>query len=452
MSDQQDEEEVVGPMAFVPDWDEDALDADEPLRILSIDGGGIYGLSGALLLRRLCEKNEEFLSEGKQVHLLSGCSSGAVNALLLAKYKNPRSAVLNGELERFWTEFGTFSNSNPWSALTGMMGLTSLFSAEDFLLQLHRYFEDRTLKDLEQAVFISTFNFTGASNEDRKHGFLKQVQAERSPWMFNAWKPDRPPPAQQPTRAGQRQAHWQPKFFDNVLKDDDDADYLVEDVAYAAATPPAFRAILGGLGDGAQFNSNPTVPAMAFMLEVMENFRIRLTGKGARTKTDLTWMPQLEKFCEEQIESMKAGGRGKVDAHALIGDTLRRIVVLSVGSGQRLPAYAWESSDFGFKSFGQVPTNPWMGANDPVSSFALDAASEEAEFIAKSLLTSRRSIRLNPPLNPMPTVLAAFYMQYPSMRKTIVDNIYQAADSGEAQRAVAATAEFLEDVYHSKIE
>ena len=85
--------------------------ANGRLRILSVDGAGIYGLTGAIWLRRLCLEDPSFLAPGN-VNLFAGISAGAINVLLLAKEPDPRRAVLDGRLERFWQEpIGAFPNS-----------------------------------------------------------------------------------------------------------------------------------------------------------------------------------------------------------------------------------------------------------------------------------------------------------------------------------------------------
>src|SRR3954468_13177233 len=92
------------------------------LRILSIDGAGLYGLTAAIWLRRLCEAEPTFL-DGTDVHLFAATSSGAVNCLLLARHERPREALLAGELEKFWKQPAVFPNSNKLSSVASMFGI-----------------------------------------------------------------------------------------------------------------------------------------------------------------------------------------------------------------------------------------------------------------------------------------------------------------------------------------
>src|SRR5690242_19279812 len=105
--------------------------APNPIRIVSIDGGGIYGLTSATWMRQLCERDPNFLKPtgpGAQIPLLAGISSGAVNALLLAKEPDPRQALLDGVIQAFWKEpIGAFSHSNPWTAWWSLYGVGGWF-------------------------------------------------------------------------------------------------------------------------------------------------------------------------------------------------------------------------------------------------------------------------------------------------------------------------------------
>jgi len=100
-------------------------DQDPPYRILSMDGGGIYGVFTALMLGALCKKDPDFL-RNDQITLFAGTSAGAINALLLAKEDNPRRAIESRELEHFFEDERVYSNKlNPVAGALSYLALTS---------------------------------------------------------------------------------------------------------------------------------------------------------------------------------------------------------------------------------------------------------------------------------------------------------------------------------------
>ncbi|HEY8209168.1 MAG TPA: patatin-like phospholipase family protein, partial [Myxococcaceae bacterium] len=213
--------------------------ATQRIRILSIDGAGLYGLTAAIWLRRLCEADERFLS-GDDVQLFAGTSSGAINCMMLARHERPRDAVLSGELEKFWKQPGIFANTNPLSAFFSVFGVTGWFSSKDFISTLQATFGDLRLKDFKHQVFVSSFSWVGSEQQSIS-----------------------------PTRQSAR--HWKPKYWSNPdLIDEPDREARAVDVAYAAAAPPVFRPIVSGFGDGAQFTPNPSVEAVAWMLNYLD--------------------------------------------------------------------------------------------------------------------------------------------------------------------------------------
>ncbi len=358
------------------------------IRILSLDGGGIYGLIGAIWLRKLCEGNPRFL-DGNDVDLFAGCSSGAINALLLASKERPRDAILSGELERFWTSPGIFANTRPLRYMMSHMGLRSWFSDVDLLDQLRGAFGDLEMGELPHHVHISTFNWTGS-------GKLKR------------------------SRAGQGGTrHWKPKFFGNIFPDDEDFDDPVAEIAYAAATPPMFRPMRNGLGDGASFNGNPSVSALA---QVVRAYHVHADGSVhvLRSKLKLS----------------------KEGASENVGAVLARVALVSMGSGQQLPYYFLGDIDFG-SLFTKLPSNIFTGVPWPPVAYVLDAATGEAEFITKQLIGRQRALRLNPPTVGMPTIMASLMARNPLLRGQIIRQIYWATEGQATRDAIAAGLEFL---------
>jgi predicted acylesterase/phospholipase RssA len=201
---------------------------DPPFRVLAMDAGGIYGTFTAIMLRKLCERDENFLKEG-QVTLFAGSSAGAINALILAKEENPRHAVLEErKLERFFKDSRTYSNrQNPVAGALSLVGLASWSGKADFYSILEDYFGDMKMKDLKHRVMVTAFDLRG-SPED----------------VF-----------------GQRE--WQPRIFYNFPDGEPDRELYVKDVAYGAASPPTLRPVRNGITDGGFFASDPTAFAIA---------------------------------------------------------------------------------------------------------------------------------------------------------------------------------------------
>ena len=283
-------------------------------------------------------------------------------------------------------------------------------------------------------MLISTFNWTGTVDQERMgtsevgahpdQPFARRFVAEDDAELWS-------------TRAGQRQRHWRPKFFDNLTPDDEDNTALAAHVAYAAAAPPGFRALFNGLGDGASFNANPSVPALA---RVVNSF----TAQGEA----------------DEVALYPVASRGDVRSFIIgeadpryydrVGMILRRTAVLSVGSGQVLPYYGFLDFNFGFLTFMMTPTNPWRGVFAPPTLYSLDPAAEESDYIIKQLLTRERALRLNPPINEVPTILAAFLARSTWHREWLIQAIYAATETAEASRAIENAAAFLHADYQRR--
>jgi len=382
------------------------------IRVLSMDGGGIYGLTGAYWLRQLCEQDPKFL-DPDCIHLFAGCSSGAINSLLLAMEESPREAVLSGRLEAFWKDPRVFENTSPTGKWTSMMGLTSWFHADDFLAVLSDYFGDRTLDDLKHTVQISAWNWTGDSRAAR-HAAPEPPKAPPGfEWMqptISMWH------AAATGQLRHQTAPWRPKFFQNLVDDDPDGAERLTDVAYWAATPPGFRPMRSGLGDGASFNANPAVPALALI--------VATSRRWDETR-------KHRKIAKDRLGQ-------KPDAVQVLG----RVALFSIGSGQRLPHYCLSNFDLSSSLFQNLPTNPLIGALASPTYYSLDAATEEAEFITRQLV-GHRTYRLNPGVLNTPTVLAAWLARFPMARDALLQQIRAASCEPASAKAVEAGLKFL---------
>jgi hypothetical protein len=255
------------------------------------------------------------------------------------------------------------------------------------------------------------------------------------------------------TRAGQTKNHWRPKFFDSHGLTSSDHDVKVADIAYAAACVPGLRSLRGGLGDGASFNANPSVGAVAHLLEQWEacvEFGLELTEKTSNAgASDGSPREQIRRILSDgldikKVEEAKLKDRKWVET-AGKGVVLGWTRVLSVGSGQALPALGYSNIDVGFDLWQKLPTNPFDGVSLPSNLFALDAPATAAEFTLRRLLDDERSLRLNPDLMPIPTVMASMMAINPVMRAYITRMIYDQTDSEKSKTAVARAAQFIEE-------
>jgi patatin-like phospholipase len=383
-------------------------------RILSLDGGGLYGLTSALWLRQLCEQDEKFLSEG-DVDLLAGCSAGALNALLLARETNPRKFVLAGGLEEFWRQPGTFSNSNPFTAFWSLFQVTAWFGAEDLLRLLRDEFGDMTLGDLPNGVLITSFNWTGRPYpwEAPPH---PPAGCPPGTDPCNPWAAFGAPGAGLSGSGAVSSRGWRPKFFKNFPHDELDRRCRIVDVAYAATTPPGLRAVLNGFGDGGAFNACPCADAIAAAV------------------------------AEERHEDRKPTDFRPVQ------NVLKNLRMLSLGVGAKRASYWLSFFDLSILQFGWLPTNPPVGNWYPQGvSVGLDGPTEEAVYIAEQLLASRFH-RLNPSLLEMPTMVAVLWSRFPLVRESLTQQIYAAVETRDSKLAVGRALEFLDHGWHDRHE
>jgi hypothetical protein len=407
--------------------------------ILALDGGGIYGLTEALLLRKLCESCEWFLG-GDDVQVFAGCSAGAINALLLAQYERPREAVLAGELEAFWQDAGTFSNTNPVEASLSYFGVTPWFSDGDFLHLLGKYFGERTLDDLCQHVVVTTFNWVGGKPDFS--GMPPHV-----PWPFTMLRPEAYAPY-----AGKNEA-WGPLCFHNftppegwdAATDPRGKDYLgphyrLVDVAYAAAAPPGLRRMRGGIGDGGSFNANPAMTALGVTKYYIDfvrrhsDFEVFLRQEAM--EGDLETPGQVRDVLDEYKEEYRDPSLGNAWS-------LDKIAVFSIGSGQAMPSSFLRDVDLGPAILARMPTNPANGVFYPTGAYAVDPATLDAELVCRRLLTHHFH-RLNPPILPMPTLVAVYLSRFPWMLRAFVKQIHDAVETNTSRDAITEALGFLE--------
>ena len=380
-----------------------------PVRVLSLDGGGIYGYTAALWLKELCKRDSEFLTPGN-VWLFAGCSSGALNSLLLARHEDPREALLDGVLDRFWADCEGIFTVQP-------AVFRSMFSEKAFLELLERHLgEETVLGELPQNVLISTFDWHGRQTyPDFEVGNRVDPSVpywERAPDRGDHDESDRALLDEKVfrKRVGVTR-HWQPRFFSNVLYEQDDR-YRAAEIGYGAATPPGLRAIRGGIADGASFSANPSARAVSTIARL------------------------------QRLAHWRARSRGQPDAK--VGGALGRTRVLSLGAGTDLPYLDVKDLDAGGTLWSMRPAN-WQKDNvySPAY-YSLQPAGEEAVQICFDLLGNRYQ-RLNPDiidlpgLLDMPTVVAAIAAGNPTGRTWQLKKIEEGVAGDRSQEALDHT-------------
>jgi len=376
-----------------------------PCRIVSLDGGGIYGLYTALLLKKLCKQDKNFLTKD-QVWMFAGTSSGGVNALLLAKYDNPREAVLSGELERFWEEDGVYINTNPWKQMTSMCGITSVFGTEDYLSVLEKYFGDLKLSDLKQRVLITTFNWAGS---------------------------DAIPP---------KERHMKPKVFYNFPEEEADREEYVRDVGFSTGAPPAWRTIYRGMQDGGLYAPNPSVCAIAKAAEcahkVLETMKDEKDLPLCFHEAGLGHPPADFQHLQDDATEF-----AEILDDAMPNDILSNLNVLSLGCGQKKPFLPEKNADWGGLMWYTMPSNPMQ--NDwfpPMTSVALDGPEEIVSYQSAQLLNSKY-FRLDPSVLTLPVMVALIWSVNPAMRAWVIDMIREGAKKKESRKAVTDALDWL---------
>ena len=241
--------------------EETYLSGEETYRIISMDGGGLYGKFTAIMLRKLCERHHHFFAQGLEhyISMVAGTSAGALNALLIAQEEDPREFILSGGLERFWEEFGIFENRDPMNWSLSFGGITPWLGRDEFLAVLDKYFGDKTFGDLSInfKVMVLTFEWGGRDDVPIK------------------------------------ERRWTTRYFTNFSEED--ANVKLVDVAYGAAAPPPFRAIRNGLGDAAIYAINPSLNAYALAKAKEARRRpIALLSMGVGFRETFFWLRDFD--------------------------------------------------------------------------------------------------------------------------------------------------------------
>ncbi|MCG8618846.1 MAG: patatin-like phospholipase family protein [Desulfobacterales bacterium] len=386
-------------------------DHNHLFRIMTMDGGGIYGLFTVLMLKQLCNADPNFLKDGC-VDLFAGTSAGGLNALLLAKYDNPREAIESGEMERFYSEQNIFANKNPVNLFMSNMGLRPYLGTEEYMSVLKKYFGDMTLGDLKQHVLITMFNWAGseADGKNRK---------------------------------------WKPKLFENYDANDPDCKLLVRDVAFASTTPTFLRAIWSGGNDGGIFAPNPTMCAVTKVIK--EIFKAETQEKiPARANQD--WYKMIYELFSRDYKQDTFGK----------SSVLNHISVLSLGVGNTYPYMDVGTEEWGMMQWMMGIWNPairqWVM---PMNRMQFEPSIEAVNYQAAELLNRDYDIvlgdgkietyyqskgyhRLSPEVLPISMGIANMALRNnPVFFQYLTGEIYKAAGNAESTRQLGETYEWL---------
>lgn len=248
-------------------------------RILSLDGGGMRGLTTLILLERLERLFPGFLSK---IDLFAGTSTGGLLALGLAYGKTPT------ELRHLYEQQGkdVFCDSLLDNVRNLGILIGALYSLQPLKNALISQFgANLRLRHLPRKVLISTFDLDNA-----------------------------------PSVAGTTRT-WKAKFFHNFPEAGPDLNEKVVDVALYTAAAPTYFPIYNGYVDGGVVAGNPAMCALAQALHPLTGNRnldqIRLlslgTGHNPHFIESLDGDWGLVHWAPRLIDLMLEGGSGLVD-------------------------------------------------------------------------------------------------------------------------------------------
>ena len=347
-----------------------------------MDGGD--GMNTATLLRQVEAANgNSFLNDA---FIFVGTSAGGINALFLAKNKNPTNAL--SEIQNFWNDvnLATYAGiqpdqalqqvlegfqasplfpavSNQWQSLAGGI-VRNLFGFGLAAGGLRSVFLNDTLKQYLIQYFGSTLTLGDLATPPAGYGYVVIVSFELD---------------NQQTRIAQS---WRSRLFTNLPYTprpgepiENDVDELVVDVALRTATAPVelpiYQSTAGtgpGFVDGGLAANNPAMIALS-----------AIAGTLSRGVPPAPSIP--------------------------IGDALSQILLLSVGTGRNLvgtptpyldPEFTNGSAPWGYTRWLFDPNNPLVLVNA-----FLDGANEAVAWECGILLPDGNFWRLNVPLRNM---------------------------------------------------
>lgn len=284
-------------------------------RIISFDGGGIRGILTASIVKLILADRPNFL---EKADAFAGTSTGGIIALGLAHGLDIQEIIdlyLNNAKKIFKDSF--------WDDLWDLGGVTGAQYNQDNLEKLlNKNFGDAKLKDLYKRVIIPTFKLY-----NEKHDSDPTVPAT-----------------------------WYDKYYHNFEENNNDDEESVVRVALRTSAAPTYFPTCDGHIDGGVVFNNPTLPAIAQVLD---------------TRGDLS----------KQY-------------------SLKDIKVVSIGTGTN-PSFV------NVKTYGEQKDWGYAAWVKPLINLQIDSNMGSSLFIAKQLLPEGNLFRMAPTLSrniPMDTV------------------------------------------------
>jgi len=386
------------------------------IRILAMDGGGLYGLTEALWLEQLLKDNPDFLKPEDGVdYYFTGASAGGVNALLLAQEEDPRQAIRNGVLSKFWHEAGIYTNKNPVENFFSWFGIRPWLGTMDTMEVLKQYLGDKTMGDLPHRAIIATYNWYGHPDIEFP---------EETPSLKLSWPPKMP--AMPTISMWEKHAtytdfgdhQWGPKFFTNFAtsgpscKHADDSHQKNTDVGFAVIAMPPVRSILGGVGDAGIFNANPSVDAIGAILV------------------------HYEREYADEFTNMD-------DYHDHVFNVLREMHMLSLGDGAIMPRYWLRDHSLGPTLWKKIPVNPTFGKFTP-NDYMLNQGLQEAAINAHRLLYFN-FWRLDPGVMKWPPGPVLLFVRNKFTREAFMQMVHKGCGAAHSLKAVQDAARFTKN-------